>query len=52
MSKRILAALLCLFLLLTAIPYAAFLPILRDPAFHFLEEAPLPPGWRVEDVVL
>ena len=35
-----------------AIPYAAFLPILRDPAFPFLKEEPLPPGWRVEDVVL
>ena len=34
------------------IPYAAFLPILRDEGFRFLEEAPLPEGYRPGDVVL
>ena len=35
-----------------AIPFAAFLPILRDPEFTFLREEPLPPGYRPGDVVL
>ena len=34
------------------IPYEAFLPILRDDAFPFLEEEPLPRGYRIEDGVL
>ena len=34
------------------IPYAAFLPILRDESFHFLEEEPLPEGYGVGDGVL
>ena len=34
------------------IPYAAFLPILRDEAFHFLKEEPLPEGYRPGDIVL
>mgnify|MGYP002623371548 CR=1 FL=1 len=34
------------------IPYCAFLPILSDPAFTFLEEEPLPVGYRYEDIVL
>ena len=35
-----------------AIPYAAFLPILEDDAFHFVREEPLPEGFRPGDVVL
>lgn len=34
------------------IPYAAFLPILSDPAFTFLREEPLPEGYRPGDLVL
>lgn len=34
------------------IPYAAFLPILRDDGFRFLVEEPLPEGYRVGDIVL
>lgn len=34
------------------IPYAAFLPILRDDTFSFLEEEELPPGFRPGDLVL
>ena len=34
------------------IPYEAFLPILRDDSFRFLEEEPLPAGYRPQDVVL
>ena len=34
------------------IPYAAFLPILSDPDFQFLEEEPLPEGYRLGEVVL
>ena len=34
------------------IPYEAFLPILRDESFQFLEEEPLPEGYRLEDGVL
>ena len=34
------------------LPYAAFLPTLRDPDFHFVEEEPLPPGYRAGDIVL
>ena len=34
------------------IPYAAFLPILGDDSFTFLEEEPLPEGYRPGDVVL
>lgn len=34
------------------IPYAAFLPILRDDDFRFLKEEPLPEGYRVGEVVL
>lgn len=34
------------------IPYEAFLPILRDEGFHFLEEEPLPEGYRPGDLTL
>ena len=34
------------------IPYEYFLPILRDESFAFLEEEPLPEGYRVGDIVL
>ena len=34
------------------IPYAAFLPVLRDENFRFLEEEPLPEGYRPGDIVL
>jgi len=34
------------------IPFEAFLPVLRDPSFAFLIEGPLPPGYRIEDLVL
>ena len=30
----------------SVIPYDAFLPILRDESFRFLEEEPLPEGYR------
>lgn len=33
-------------------PYEAFLPVLEDPAFSFVEEEPLPPGYRPGDIVL
>lgn len=29
-----------------AVPYEAFLPILRDDSFAFVQEEPLPPGYR------
>ena len=32
------------------LPYEAFLPILNDPAFHFLKEEPLPEGYRPGDL--
>ena len=34
------------------IPFAAFLPVLRDERFAFLEEEPLPAGYRPDDIVL
>ena len=34
------------------IPYAAFLPTLEDPDFHFVEEEELPKGYRPGDIVL
>ena len=34
------------------IPYAAFLPTLEDPDFHFIEEEELPRGYRPGDIVL
>ena len=34
------------------IPYAAFLPVLESEEFSFLEEEPLPPGYRPGDIVL
>ena len=34
------------------IPYAAFLPVLRDEDFHFLEEEPMPAGFGLGDIVL
>ena len=34
------------------IPYAAFLPTLRDDSFQFLKEEPLPEGYRPGDIVL
>ena len=34
------------------IPYEAFLPILEDPEFNFIEEEPLPVGYRPGDIVL
>lgn len=33
-------------------PYAAFLPILEDPSFAFVEEEPLPDGYRPGQIVL
>lgn len=36
----------------TRIPYAAFLPVLRDESFTFLSEEPLPAGYRPGDIVL
>lgn len=33
-------------------PFAAFLPVLSDGSLPFLEEEPLPPGYRVGDIVL
>lgn len=35
-----------------SIPYAAFLPILQDDSFAFIEEEPLPEGYRVGEIVL
>jgi len=32
------------------IPYGAFLPVLRDDSFTFIEEEPLPEGYRPEDM--
>ena len=37
---------------LQEIPYAAFLPVLEDPDFSFLEEEELPRGYRPGDIVL
>ena len=34
------------------IPYAYFLPILRDDEFAFVTEEPLPEGFRPGDIVL
>lgn len=34
------------------IPYAAFLPVLRDESFAFVSEEPLPEGYRPGDIVL
>ena len=34
------------------IPYAAFLPILSNPEFRFLEEEPLPEGYGVGEGIL
>ena len=34
------------------LPFWAFLPVLRDDSFRFLEEEPLPPGFRFGDIVL
>ena len=34
------------------IPYEAFLPVLEDESFPFLEEEPLPAGYRPGDIVL
>ena len=34
------------------IPWWAFLPVLSDESFFFLEEEPLPPGYRPGDIVL
>ena len=36
----------------TRIPYAAFLPVLESDELPFLEEEPLPPGYRPGDIVL
>ena len=33
-------------------PYEAFLPVLNDPEFRFVDEEPLPPGYRPGDIVL
>lgn len=33
-------------------PFEAFLPVLRDPDFSFVEEEPLPIGYRPGDIVL
>jgi len=37
---------------LPSIPYEVFLPILEDPDFTFVEEEPLPKGYRPGDIVL
>lgn len=34
------------------LPFSAFLPLLEDEAFAFVEEEPLPPGYRPGDIVL
>lgn len=34
------------------IPFEAFLPVLEDDAFRFVEEEPLPEGYRPGDIVL
>ena len=34
------------------IPYAVFLPVLRDEAFCFVEEEEMPEGYRPGDLVL
>ncbi len=34
------------------IPYWAFLPVLKDESFAFVEEEPLPKGYRPEDIVI
>ncbi|MBQ8160100.1 MAG: radical SAM protein [Clostridia bacterium] len=34
------------------IPFEAFLPVLQDPDFRFLEEEELPKGYRFEDIVI
>lgn len=34
------------------LPFEAFLPVLQDDSFHFLEEEPLPAGYRPGDIVL
>lgn len=34
------------------LPYEAFLPVLRDESFTFIEEEPLPKGYRPGDIVL
>ena len=34
------------------IPFEAFLPTLRDADFQFVEEEPLPIGYRPGDIVL
>ena len=36
----------------TRLPYAAFLPVLRDEGFRFLQEEPMPKGFGVGDIVL
>ena len=36
----------------TRMPFEAFLPILSDPSFKFLEEEPLPYGYNPGDIVL
>lgn len=35
-----------------SIPYEAFLPVLEDPDLTFIEEEPLPQGYRPGDIVL
>ena len=34
------------------LPYAAFLPTLRDENFRFIEEEPMPQGFGMGDIVL
>lgn len=34
------------------LPFEAFLPVLEDPSFTFVEEEPLPAGYRPGDIVL
>ena len=34
------------------LPFEAFLPVLMDDDFKFVEEAPLPKGYRPGDIVL
>lgn len=35
----------------TGIPFELFLPVLRDPSFTFLQEEPLPEGYRIGDIL-
>ena len=34
------------------LPYAYFLPVLKDESFQFLEEEPMPTGFGMGDIIL